>query len=83
MSDAAPWGEDESIGESLPTPTRIHVKPVLQAMEEDLVKDMAYYRQRSSGDHSENAPQALGRVPRCRIVGVPKVLRWLEKAGNI
>lgn len=41
-SDPAPWAKGQSVGESLLTPTRIYVKPVLRAVKKDLVKGMAH-----------------------------------------
>lgn len=83
MTDPAPWGNGESVGESLLTPTRIYVKPVLRAVQKDLIKGMAHI---TGGGLLENVPRMLPKHLAASLDAgtweVPKVLRWLKEAGG-
>lgn len=83
--DGAPWSEDnESVGQSLLTPTRIYVKPLLQVVRKDLVKGMAHI---TGGGLIENVPRMLPKHLAAEMDAtawlVPKVLRWLKNQGSI
>ncbi|KAL8728841.1 MAG: hypothetical protein Q9181_005205 [Wetmoreana brouardii] len=83
-NDPAPWAEGQSVGESLLTPTRIYVKPVLRAVRKDLIKGMAHI---TGGGLLENIPRMLpshlAASLDAREWDVPEVLRWLKKAGGM
>ena len=82
--DKAPWGEGETIGESLLTPTRIYVKPLLRVMKKNLVKGVAHI---TGGGLSDNVPRMLPRHLAAemdvRAWPVPKVLSWLKLKGKV
>lgn len=82
--DKAPWNEGETIGESLLTPTRIYVKPVLRVIRKDLVKGLAHI---TGGGLTENIPRMLPRHLAAEMDAeawrVPKVLSWLKLQGKI
>ena len=84
VHDVAPWDPTTSVGESLLTPTRIYVKPLLRAVNKELIKGMSHI---TGGGLLENIPRMLpghlaaqcdaGRWP------VPPVFRWLKNAGSL
>ncbi len=82
--DRAPWGNGESVGESLLTPTRIYVKPLLQAVRKDLIKGMSHI---TGGGLIENVPRMLPKHLAAEMDAetwpVPKVLKWLKNKGRI
>lgn len=82
--DKAPWAPSTSIGESLLTPTRIYVKPLLKAVEKDLLKGMAHI---TGGGLYDNIPRMLPKHLAAEVeIGtwpVPAVLKWLKEAGNV
>ena len=83
--DQAPWSEDEqSVGQSLLTPTRIYVKPLLQVVRKELVKGMAHI---TGGGLIENVPRMLPKHLAAEMDAtawlMPKVLRWLKSQGSI
>lgn len=82
--DQAPWSIGELIGESLLTPTRIYVKPLLKVVRKDLVKGMAHI---TGGGLMENVPRMLPDHLTAEMDvtawQVPKVLRWLKSQGRI
>jgi phosphoribosylamine--glycine ligase / phosphoribosylformylglycinamidine cyclo-ligase len=84
FSDNAPWDSETSIGESLLTPTRIYVLPLLEVVKRDLVKGMAHI---TGGGLVENVPRML---PKHLMASVdvstwqrPRVFNWLQKSGNV
>ena len=82
--DQAPWGEDKTIGESLLTPTRIYVKPLLRVIEKNLVKGLAHI---TGGGLIDNVPRMLPGYLAAEMNAsawpVPKVLSWLKLTGQI
>ena len=82
--DMAPWGEGETIGASLLTPTRIYVKPLLGVIKKNMVKGIAHI---TGGGLIDNVPRMLpGHLAAEMNVAtwpVPKVLHWLKLQGNI
>ncbi len=82
--DQAPWGEGETIGESLLTPTRIYVKPLLRVIQKNLVKGMAHI---TGGGLIDNVPRMLPRhlAAEMNVAAwpVPKVLSWFKLKGKI
>ena len=83
-SDQAPWGDGETIGESLLTPTRIYVKPLLKVIKKNLVKGVAHI---TGGGLVDNVPRMLPRHLAAEMNvaawSVPKVLSWLKLEGKI
>ncbi|OCL09672.1 phosphoribosylformylglycinamidine cyclo-ligase-like protein [Glonium stellatum] len=82
--DAAPWSKGESVGASLLTPTRIYVKPLLAAVEKDLLKGMAHI---TGGGLLENIPRMLPDHLSADVDAqtwpVPDVFKWLKSSGKI
>lgn len=82
--DDAPWATGESVGDSLLTPTRIYVKPVLQVYNKDLVKGMAHI---TGGGLIDNVPRMLPNhlAAQMDVTAWPlqKVFRWLKEEGRV
>ena len=82
--DRAPWDKSTTVGASLLTPTRIYVKPLLQAVHRGLLKGMAHI---TGGGLYDNIPRMLPKTLAAEVqVGawpVPAVLEWLRHAGNV
>jgi phosphoribosylformylglycinamidine cyclo-ligase len=84
-SDWAPFAPDFSMAESLLTPTRIYVKPVLQALKETAgIKALAHI---TGGGFPDNLPRVLPpgagiSLDLAKIV-VPHVFRWLAAQGGV
>ena len=83
-TDWAPWDREQPLGQSLLTPTRIYVKPLLKLVERDLVKGMAHI---TGGGLLENVPRmlpsSLAAVLNADLWECPNVLKWLKKTGEI
>lgn len=83
-SDNAPWDSSKTVGESLLTPTKIYVKPLLAAVDKDLLLGMSHI---TGGGLEDNIPRMLpkhlGAEVDCSSWPVPEVLRWLKKAGGV
>lgn len=82
--DQAPWAPNTTVGASLLTPTRIYVKPLLKAVEKDLLKGMAHI---TGGGLYDNIPRMLPKTLAAEVDvsawSVPPVLKWLKEAGNV
>ena len=72
------------LGETLLTPTRIYVKPVLSLLSQVQVSGLAHI---TGGGFFENIPRSLGEGLGVRIekqaVRVPPIFRLIQKEGNI
>lgn len=84
-SDPAPWDSKATVGESLLTPTRIYVRPLLKALSQtQAIKGLAHI---TGGGFTENIPRMLPKSLAAEVdVGVwdvPAVFKWLKKAGNV
>jgi phosphoribosylamine--glycine ligase/phosphoribosylformylglycinamidine cyclo-ligase len=85
-TDRAPWDQSKTVGESLLTPTRIYVKPVLKVIRraEKPVKGLAHI---TGGGLTENVPRMLPPHLAAEIDvtawDVPAVFKWLKQAGNV
>lgn len=83
-TDACPWDETKSLGESLLAPTRIYVKPLLKALGPGLIKGLSHI---TGGGLTENVPRTLPKTLAAEIdvasFEVPAVFRWLRKAGGV
>ena len=84
--DAAPWDSSKSVGESLLTPTKIYVKPLLKVLGSEVgsktVKGMAHI---TGGGLTENVPRMLPKHLSAEIDvtawELPPVFKWL--AGSV
>lgn len=84
-TDSCPWDSNaSSVGESLLTPTRIYVKPLLKALNLDLIKGLSHI---TGGGLTENVPRMLPKTLAAEINvaswDVPVVFKWLQKAGGV
>lgn len=82
--DAAPFAPGETLGQALLTPTRIYVRPVLQALKAGGVKALAHI---TGGGFWENIPRVLPAGTNAVVdldrVAAPPVFRWLAATGGI
>ncbi|KAK4165451.1 phosphoribosylglycinamide synthetase [Cladorrhinum sp. PSN259] len=83
--DTAPWDTSKSVGESLLTPTRIYVKPLLKILSSEAgsvaVKGMAHI---TGGGLTENVPRMLPKHLSAEIDvtawELPPVFKWLGES---
>ncbi|AGY58742.1 phosphoribosylformylglycinamidine cyclo-ligase [Gloeobacter kilaueensis] len=79
-----PPGFDTPLGETLLTPTRIYVKPVLAALKAGLdIRGIAHI---TGGGLIENVPRALGGLAARLVRGswpVPPIFHWLATHGEV
>lgn len=80
---ASPFGEG-SLGEALLTPTRLYVKPALQAIRAGGVHALAHI---TGGGLTENLPRVLPEGSGAQIDlnawDLPPVFQWMAEAGGI
>ncbi|RDE09826.1 phosphoribosylformylglycinamidine cyclo-ligase [Pelagibacterium lacus] len=84
-SDPAPFAEGRTLGEALLTPTRIYVKPILDALKSGIgIKALAHI---TGGGFQENLPRVLPAHLAARVdlnaVTTPAVFGWLARQGGI
>jgi phosphoribosylformylglycinamidine cyclo-ligase len=84
-TDPAPFAPGKTLGESLLTPTRIYVKPVLRVLAEtDGVRALAHI---TGGGFRDNLPRILPKNLGVEIdlsaIPVPKVFAWLAATGGV
>lgn len=84
-TDPCPWDSSaSSVGESLLTPTRIYVRPLLKALSLDLIKGISHI---TGGGLTENVPRMLPKTLAAEIDvaswDVPAVFKWLKKVGGV
>ncbi len=85
FSDPAPFDPSNTLGTALLEPTRIYVKPVMQALKQNCkIKAIAHI---TGGGLIENIPRVL---PQDLVASIdlasftaPPVFKWLAEAGNI
>ncbi|ATY58491.1 bifunctional purine biosynthetic [Cordyceps militaris] len=81
-TDAAPWDQGKSVGESLLTPTRIYVKTLLPILKD--IKGLAHI---TGGGLLENVPRMLPASLTAELHygswQMPAVFQWLKTAGNV
>jgi len=82
--DPAPWSANETVGDSLLTPTRIYVKPLLAASRKGLIKGMAHI---TGGGLLENIPRMLPETLAAELDATTwpmlDVFKWLKQAGRL
>ncbi|MCB1452872.1 MAG: phosphoribosylformylglycinamidine cyclo-ligase [Rhizobiaceae bacterium] len=83
--DAAPFAEGKTVGAALLEPTRIYVKPLLNAMRSTHgIKALAHI---TGGGFPENVPRVLPEVFAAEIalgaIDVPPVFSWLAGTGGV
>ncbi|KAI4124700.1 MAG: hypothetical protein LQ338_004674 [Usnochroma carphineum] len=82
--DHAPWDSSMTVGESLLTPTKIYVGPLLRVFQHGLVKGAAHI---TGGGIPENVPRVLPEHLTAEVEAkawsLPSVFRWLMNAGNV
>ena len=80
----APWDNDRNVGESILTPTRIYVKPLLDVVRRDYIKGMSHI---TGGGLTENVPRMLPAHLTAEIDVTswdrPAVFKWLQSAGKV
>ena len=81
----SPAHDSKTLAEELLTPTRIYVKPVLQALRANApIKGLVHM---TGGGFQENLPRVLPDDLSAHIDlsawHMPKIFQWLQKAGNI
>ena len=84
-SDAAPFTDDQTLGQALMEPTRIYVKPLLAALRATSgIKALAHI---TGGGLPENLPRVLPDQTSARIdlsaIDAPAVFSWLAKTGGV
>ena len=84
FADPSPFDPSANLGEALLTPTRIYVKPCLEAISTGHVKALAHI---TGGGLTENLPRVLPSGCGARIDltswTVPPVFRWLSENGPV
>lgn len=82
--EGAPWDRDAKVGQSVLTPTRIYVKPLLKVVEGDFVKGMSHI---TGGGLVENVPRMLPKHLTAEIDAAawerPAIFRWLQDSGKV
>lgn len=84
-ADPAPFDETKPLGEALLEPTRIYVKPLLEAMRGTHgIKALAHI---TGGGFPENIPRVLtddwSAVLDLGAIAVPDVFKWIAKSGGV
>lgn len=85
LFDPAPFASDQTLAEALLTPTRIYVRPLLQALRAGAaIKAMAHI---TGGGFPDNIPRSLpaglGVVLDLASIPVPRIFGWLAATGNV
>jgi phosphoribosylformylglycinamidine cyclo-ligase len=88
---AAPWAKGETVAQSLLTPTRLYVKPVLAAIRatggsgaKGAIKGLSHI---TGGGLSENIPRVMPAGIAAHVdlakIKVPPVFGWMKQAGRL
>lgn len=82
--DPAPFDPTKTLGDSLLTPTKIYVKPLLPLMKKGYIKAAAHI---TGGGLTENIPRILPKGFKVVLDGqkwsVPPVLTWIAAEGQM
>lgn len=80
----APFDGNKTLREAIIAPTRLYVKPVLEALKQFEIKGMAHI---TGGGITENVPRVLPENCVAQIDAqswqFPKLFQWLQQAGNV
>ncbi|MEM8838327.1 MAG: phosphoribosylformylglycinamidine cyclo-ligase, partial [Pseudomonadota bacterium] len=81
----APFDDTRALGEALLEPTRLYVRPLLEAIRETgAIKALAHI---TGGGLTENLPRVLPDTATAEIdlsqISLPPVFRWLQDLGSI
>ncbi|HEY4200112.1 MAG TPA: phosphoribosylformylglycinamidine cyclo-ligase [Devosiaceae bacterium] len=81
----APFDESRELSDALLTPTRIYVKPLLEALKQGIgIKALAHI---TGGGFIDNIPRVLPDHLAAHVnlsaINVPKVFGWLSKVGGL
>lgn len=81
----APFASGQTLGEALLTPTRIYVKPLLQALRAHSgIKALAHI---TGGGFPDNIPRVLPKGIAAQVdlaqINVPPVFSWLARTGGV
>jgi len=83
-ADPAPFAAETSLGEALLTPTRIYVRPLLDAIKAGGVKALAHI---TGGGLPENLPRVLPEGLAARLdlssLPCPPAIDWIARAGGV
>ena len=85
LFDPAPFADNQRLAEALLTPTRIYVRPLLQALRSGAaIKALAHI---TGGGFTDNIPRilpgGLGVALDLASIPVPSIYRWLAAKGNV
>lgn len=86
LESQAPWSPDQTVGDSLLTPTRIYIKPLLPGIRKQLFKGMSHI---TGGGFTENIPRiftsesGLGVKLDLGTYELPELWKWMMRAGNV
>ena len=85
LFDPAPFASDRTLAEALLTPTRIYVRPLLQALRVGAaIKALAHI---TGGGFTDNIPRVLpmglGVALDLASIPVPPIFGWLAAMGNV
>ena len=80
----APFDGGKTLREAIIAPTRLYVKPVLEALKQFEIKGMAHI---TGGGITENVPRVLPENCVAQIDAsawqMPKLFQWLQQGGNV
>jgi phosphoribosylformylglycinamidine cyclo-ligase len=83
-ADPAPFAAETSLGEALLAPTRIYVRPLLNAIKAGGVKALAHI---TGGGLPENLPRVLPEGLAARLdlssLPCPPAIEWIAQAGGV
>ncbi|KAK8858880.1 phosphoribosylamine-glycine ligase [Kwoniella newhampshirensis] len=86
LHETAPWDTSSTVGDSLLTPTKVYIKPLLPGIKTGLFKGMSHI---TGGGFTENIPRifdsssTLGVKIDLTTYQLPGLWRWLMKAGGV
>jgi len=83
----APFSPEKTLGEALLTPTRIYVKPLLNALKSEAGAGLKAMAHITGGGFIENIPrvlpEGLGVTLDLAAIPVPPVFGWLSRTGGV
>jgi len=83
-NDPSPFSAEQTLGQSLMTPTKIYVKSILPLIKSGLISGLAHI---TGGGLTDNTPRMLPKTLKAEFDMQawerPAVFKWLQKTGNI